>query len=267
MELIVLLTDFGLEDGFAGVLKGVIYSINPSAKVVDLSHNINSFDILEGALVLKAHYRYFPRGTVFVVVIDPGVGTERLPIVVKTENYYFVAPDNGVLSLALENEKIEKIVKIENKELLLNRDNETFHGRDIFSPVGAYLSKGFPIDKVGIEIKNIKKLYFPKPVEEKDYLIGEIIKFDKFGNGITNIDYLPKFEYIEVKGHKIKKVCKSFLEGEKGNINIIKGSFGFYELFTPVDSVRDKFGLKLGEKIKVRRRKWRRFSPLLLEFF
>ena len=255
MGLLVFLTDFGLKDGFSGVLKGVVYSINPSARIVDLSHNINSFDILEGALVLKAHYKYFPEGTIFVVVVDPGVGTDRLPIVVKTKDYFFVAPDNGVLSLALKDEKIEKIIKIENEKYLLKRDNETFHGRDIFSPVAAYISKGIPVENFGTEIKNIKKLDFPEPFEDGVYVIGKIIKFDKFGNGITNIEKLPDFEYIEIRGEKIKKVCKSFLEGEKNSLNIIKGSFGFYEIFVPVDSAKDKFGLKLGEKIKVRRRK------------
>ena len=255
MDLVVLLTDFGLEDGFAGVLKGVICSINPNAKVVDLSHNIKSFDILEGALVLKTHYKYFPKGTVFVVVIDPGVGTDRKPIVVETENYYFVAPDNGVLSLALQNEKIKRIVKIENRDLLLYRTNETFHGRDIFSPVGAYISKGYPVDKIGSQLKDIEVINIPKPYIDRDYLIGEIIKFDKFGNGITNIDKLPEFEYIEIKGQRIKKVCNAFLEGEHGKLNIIKGSFGFYEIFTPIDSAKDKFELKLKEKIKIKIRR------------
>ena len=255
MGLVVLLTDFGLKDGFSGVLKGVIYSINPSAKIVDLSHNINSFDILEGALVLKAHYKYFPKKTVFVVVIDPGVGTDRLSIVVETEDYFFVAPDNGVLSLALKGEKLKKVVKIENEKYLLRRDNETFHGRDIFAPVGAYISKGIPIENFGTEIKSIKNLNFPTPIENDDFYIGEIVKFDKFGNGIANIENLPPFEYIEIKGKKLKKVCKSFMEGKNGDLNIIKGSFGFYEIFTPLNSAKEKFGLKLGEKIKVRRRK------------
>ncbi|RUM60497.1 MAG: hypothetical protein DSY66_04335 [Persephonella sp.] len=255
MTPIVLLTDFGIEDGFSGVLKGVILSINSNANIVDLSHNVKPFDILEGALILNAHYRYFPKGSIFIVVIDPGVGTDRNPIVVKTENYYFVAPDNGVLSLVLQNEKIQKIVKIENKDLILKRDNETFHGRDIFAPVGAYLSKGYPIEKIGRELKEIKKLSIPSPYYDRDFLIGEIIKFDRFGNGITNIKELPDFEYIEIKGYRINKVAKSFLDGEEGKLNILKGSFGFYELFTPLDNAKEKFDLKLGEKIKVRRRK------------
>jgi len=254
MKPIAFLTDFGLEDGFVGSMKGVVLSINPEAKIVDISHGVRSFDILEGALILKATYKYFPRGTIFVVVVDPGVGTERKPIVVKTENYYFVAPDNGVLTLALQDEKIEKIVEIENKEIILERDNETFHGRDIFAPTAAHISKGFPIEKIGRELKSIQKINFPTPKEENGYIIGEIIKFDKFGNAITNLDKLPEFKYIEVKGYKIYRISKSFLDGEKDKPNIIKGSFGFYEIFTPLGSAKDKFNLEIGEKIKVRRR-------------
>jgi S-adenosylmethionine hydrolase len=254
MSVIALLTDFGLKDGFVGTMKGVILSINSSATIVDISHDINSFDILEGALVLKASYKYFPKGSVFVVVVDPGVGTERKAIVVETEDYYFVAPDNGVLTLALENEKIKKIVEITNEKLTLKRDNETFHGRDIFAPVSAHISNGIPLEEVGKIISNINRIDFPKPKEEGEYIIGEIIKFDKFGNGITNIEYLSEFEYIEIKGYKITKVAKTFLDGEKDKPNIVKGSFGFYEIFIPLGSAKDKFNLKLGEKIKIRRR-------------
>jgi len=254
MSVIALLTDFGLKDGFVGSMKGVILSINPSVKIIDISHEINSFDILEGALVLGASYKYFPKKTIFVAVVDPGVGTEREPIVVETENYYFVAPNNAVLTLALKNEKIKNIVKIQNTELTLKRDNETFHGRDIFAPVSAHISKGYPIDKIGDKLDRITTLDFPTPTEEGKYIIGEIIKFDKFGNGITNIDKLPEFEYIEIKEYKINRIAKSFLDGERDKPNIIKGSFGFYEIFTPLGSARDKFNLKIGEKIKIRRR-------------
>ena len=254
MNSLALLTDFGLKDGFVGSMKGVILNINPSAQIVDITHDVPSFDIKEGALILNATYKYFPKKTVFIVVVDPGVGTERKPIAVETENYFFVAPDNGVLSLALENEKIKNIVEITNEDLMLKRDNETFHGRDIFAPVGAYLSKGFPIEKVGRKIDDIVKIDIPKPIEKDGYIIGEIIKFDKFGNAITNIQELPDFEYIDVKGYKIDKISKSLLDGNRDKPNIIKGSFGFYEIFTPLSSARDKFNLELGEKIKIRRR-------------
>ncbi|RMA97219.1 SAM hydrolase/SAM-dependent halogenase family protein [Hydrogenothermus marinus] len=249
--MIALLTDFGIKDGFVGTLKGVIKNINPSVDIIDISHDINSFDILEGALVLRASFSYFPKGTIFCVVIDPGVGTKRDPIIIKTENYYFVAPDNGVLSLALEKEKIKKIIKIENEKYLLPRDNNTFHGRDIFAPVSAYISKKIPLNEFGQEKKDYKKIVLPKLKIEIKQIIGEIIKFDKFGNAITNIEDLPSFKIGYVKGFKINKLVNSFLEGEKNNLNIIKGSFGFYELFTPMENAKEKFNLKKGDKVVI----------------
>ncbi|NPA53116.1 MAG: SAM-dependent chlorinase/fluorinase, partial [Aquificae bacterium] len=130
--IIALLTDFGNKDGFVGTVKGVIKSINPEAEIIDISHEIDSFDILEASLVLNASYKYFPQKTIFVCVVDPGVGTERKSIIVETEKYIFVSPDNGLLSLPLKKERIQKIIEITNNKYQLSRDNETFHGRDIY---------------------------------------------------------------------------------------------------------------------------------------
>jgi hypothetical protein len=247
--LIALLTDFGLKDGFVGTVKGVIKSINPSVDIVDISHDIASFDILEGALVLKASYKYFPKSTVFTVVVDPGVGTKRNAIIVKTENYIFVAPDNGVLSFITEEERIEKIIKINNEKYTLKKDNNTFHGRDIFAPVSAYITKGVPIYEFGIELKNIKKIKLAKPVYGENSIEGQIIKFDKFGNGITNIEFIDKFKTGYVNNVKIHGIINSFLEGEKGKLYLIKGSFGYYEVATPLSSAKELFNLKEGDKV------------------
>ena len=252
MGTIALLTDFGLKDGFVGVMKGVILSINNNVNLVDITHEINPFDILEASLILKASYKYFPKGTIFVVVVDPGVGTERNPIVVKTKDYIFIAPDNGVLTLPLQNEKIEEIRVIQNSDITLKRNNETFHGRDIFAPVSAHLSRNLPLNLVGNKLKDYYKINIPKPKVEDGYIIGEILKFDRFGNGITNIENLPDFEYIKIGNHKIYKTVETFLKGDKNRLNITKGSFGFYEIFTPLDSAKDKFGLKLREKITIK---------------
>lgn len=250
--IISLLTDFGIEDGFVGSVKGVIKTINPSVDIIDISHNVGSFDILEGALVLKAAYLYFPKGTIFTVVVDPGVGSERDAIIVKTKDYFFVAPDNGVISLAVENEKIEKIIKIQNEEFFLTRDNNTFHGRDIFAPVSAYISKGVPVESFGKEKNNIIKVDIPRPEIKNGKIYGKIIKFDKFGNGITNIEDIPSFKRGEVRGIKIEKLASSFLEGEKGKLNIIKGSFGFYEIFVPLGSAKDMFKLDKEDEVVIR---------------
>ncbi|MDQ7055818.1 MAG: SAM-dependent chlorinase/fluorinase [Persephonella sp.] len=205
MSVIALLTDFGYRDGFVGAVKGVIKSINSGAEIIDISHGIESFNILEGALVLNATYRYFPEKTVFVCVVDPGVGTERKPIAVETKKYYFVAPDNGILSLALKNEKVRAIYHISNERYLLERDTETFHGRDIFAPAAAYISKGVKLSQLGDMLRDYKRIKIPEVREDDGYVVGEIIMFDKFGNGITNISSLPEeFKDITVKNFKIK---------------------------------------------------------------
>ncbi len=253
MSIIALLTDFGYKDGFVGAVKGVIKSINKDAEIVDISHGIESFNILEGALVLNATYRYFPEKSVFVCVVDPGVGTERKPIAVETEKYYFVAPDNGILTLALKNEKIRSICHINNEKYLLKRNTETFHGRDIFAPASAYISKGVNLSELGEMLNDYMKLNFPEVRRENGYVVGKIVMFDKFGNGITNISSLPeKFEEITVKNLKIKKICRNFLEGEEDSLNLIKGSFGFYEIFTPQESAKEKFSLNVGDEIKIK---------------
>lgn len=251
-KLIALLTDFGLQDGFVGTVKGVIKSINPAADIIDISHDISSFDILEASIILNASYKYFPKKTIFVCVVDPGVGTERKPILVETENYYFIAPDNGLLTLPLRNEKIKKIIHLTNEKYFLNRDTETFHGRDIFAPVAAYLSKGIPVEEFGQPIKNINQIDFPYPYKEDNKITGQIIKFDKFGNAITNIEYIPEdFKEIKVKNYKIQKICRNFQEGEKNKPNLIKGSFGFYEIFVPEGSAKDILELTIGDKVEV----------------
>ena len=250
--IIALLTDFGTKDGFVGAVKGVIKSINLHADIIDISHDVDSFDILEASIILNAVYKYFPKGTIFVSVVDPGVGTKRKAIIVETENYYFVAPDNGLLTLPLKKEKIIKIVSIENPNYTLKRDTETFHGRDIFAPVSAYLSLGIPIVNFGKELKDYTKISFPEVKKEKNAFIGEIIKFDKFGNAITNIEELPKnIKKIYVRDIPVEKICKNFQEGVKGKLNLIKGSFGFYEVFTPENSAKDLFNLQKGDKVYI----------------
>ncbi|WP_457621486.1 SAM hydrolase/SAM-dependent halogenase family protein [Persephonella sp.] len=253
MNVVALLTDFGTQDGFIGAVKGVISSINPAVNIIDISHEVDSFDILEGALILSATYRYFPEGTVFVSVVDPGVGTERKPIVIKTEKYFFVAPDNGIVSIAVQDQKVEKIIHIKNKQFILERFTETFHGRDIFAPVAAYITRGVPVDMFGEELESINKIRIPEPEERDDLVVGQVIKFDKFGNCITNIKELPDFYEIKVNNHTIKKVVKSFLEGDKDNLNLIKGSFGFYEIFLPEKNCKEIFNIKKGDKVIIKK--------------
>ena len=246
--VVALLTDFGTRDGFVGVMKGVILSIAPNTPIIDLSHEVEPFNILEGALILKAHYSYFPEKTVFICVVDPGVGSERKAIIVKTPKYFFVGPDNGLFDLVLREEKEFRAYKILNEKYTLPKRNNTFHGRDVFAPVGAYLKRGVKPEEIGKEINYEFKLKFPEPCRGEGFVEGEILYFDRFGNAITNIECSNYTEGV-FRNKKIR-VVSHFLEGTKGEINAVCGSFGLMELFVPVDNAKERFNLKVGEKVK-----------------
>lgn len=248
-SLIAILTDFGTRDGFVGAMKGVILSINPHAKIVDISHEVEAFNILHGALILRAHFSYFPKGTIFLCVVDPGVGSERLPIVVKTKEYIFVGPYNGIFDLAIksmgggiEAYKIERYT--------LPQISQTFHGRDIFAPVAAYLSKGIDPKEVGSPIKYRFSLDWEEAKVEEDFIKGKVIYFDRFGNCITNI---PCGNYVEgVFRSSVLKVVSHYLEADKAMPALICGSFGLMELFIPMDSAKESLKIHLGEEVCVK---------------
>ena len=245
---LVFLTDFGTADGFAGVMKGVALSINPDLNLVDLTHEVPSFDILGGALILKAHYSYFPKGSVFVCVVDPGVGTDRKPVAVRTENFTFVAPMNGVLDLVLEEERPLEAVEISNRKYTLKAINNTFHGRDIFTPAAAHLTRGVPLSALGRRIKYRKLLKFPKVKRFRGGVEGIIVYFDKFGNAITNIPCgrFRRCLYGNLKG----RFVKAFLYGDRDKPNFTCGSFGFVEAFVPTDSFKDRFNARRGDRVR-----------------
>jgi S-adenosylmethionine hydrolase len=252
LSTVALLTDFGLEDGFAGVLKGVILRINPNARIVDLSHNVKPFGILEGALILKAHYSYFPAGTVFVCVIDPGVGSEREALALECGDFFFVAPDNGILDLAIKDiDRPPKAVAIKNKRYLLPKRNNTFHGRDIFAPAGAYISAGIPISELGHEFQYRLRLEFPDVRDRGNYVEGQIVYFDRFGNAITNIP-CERFSRGVFRGKEIEP-ADYFLAAPRGRLSFTCGSFGFIELFLPMDSARKVFKLNVKEWVRLYR--------------
>jgi S-adenosyl-L-methionine hydrolase (adenosine-forming) len=165
VHTITLTTDFGARDWFAGTMKGVVLGINPRAVIVDLTHEIPPGDIRAGAFALMAACRYFPKGTVHVAVVDPGVGSRRRALAVRTANYLFVGPDNGVLSWALAGEKIKTVRQLENPKYFLETISRTFHGRDIFAPVAAHLSRGLPLERLGRELKDFVHLPWPKPTK------------------------------------------------------------------------------------------------------
>src|SRR5436309_11712909 len=168
-------------------MKGVILGLQPRAQIVDITHEIPAGDIRAGAFALAASYKFFPKQTLHVAVIDPGVGSRRRAIAVQTVNYFFVGLDSGVLSLALAREKIKAVHQITNEQLFFRPVSNTFHGRDVFAPVAANLSKGLPLEKVGAPLKEFVKLSWPETHRTANSIKGEIAYIDRFGNAITNI--------------------------------------------------------------------------------
>ncbi len=189
--MIVLLTDFGLKDPFVAVMKGVIATISPSAAILDLTHDISPQDVSEASFILKGSYLYFPKGTIFVVVVDPGVGTKRKIIYVETENYRFLSPDNGILTSLFPEEKPVKIIEVKNSKYFLKPVSFTFHGRDIFAPAAAYLNQGVAPEEMGPSLAPESLADSPLPFPHQDpqgNWHGEIVYIDRFGNLTTNLN-------------------------------------------------------------------------------
>jgi len=239
-QVISLTTDFGLADHFVGVMKGVILSINPQVELIDVSHEISSYDVLDGAFTLAASYRYFPAGTIHVVVVDPGVGSVRRPILVCTGIATFVAPDNGVLSAVYEREERVEVRHITREHYFLQPVSNTFHGRDVFAPVAAWLSRGVVPANFGDPIADYVKVPLPKPqrVDERR-LRGTVLKIDKFGNVITSVspEHVPELFKadstpfkIVVNGREVSRLCASYASGRPMELFAIVGSSGFIEI-------------------------------------
>jgi S-adenosylmethionine hydrolase len=256
--VITLTTDFGLSDHYAGTMKGVILGICPQADIVDLSHETGAFEIIEGAFLVTQAYRYFPRGTVHVVVIDPGVGTSRRPILMEAAGQRFVAPDNGVLSMIFEREK-HKVRWITERKYFLKTVSQTFHGRDIFSPVGAHLARGVAPAKMGKLITDYMRLHVDRPVRTaRRGWTGTVLKIDRFGNLITNfpaadfsdLDKRP-FE-ISVGLRTVDRLAQNYAECGRGELFVIAGSSGYLEVSSSQASAAKMLGCGVGAPVELR---------------
>jgi S-adenosylmethionine hydrolase len=256
MPIITLTTDFGLNDWFVGTMRGVILGVAPRTSVVDITHGTPSGDIRAGAFVLAAAYRYFPRRTIHVAVIDPGVGGSRAGIVVQTADYFFVAPDNGVLSLALSRERIKAVRRLQNEAYFLQPVSRTFHGRDVFARVAAHLSRGVPPSRLGPTQSDFVRLSWPSPKRERNAVKGEIVYIDGFGNAITNIPTeqsgQPQTHQVSVRGQTACPVKHCYEEAEAGQLTAISGSSDFLELAVRNGSAARVFRLKVGDPVTVR---------------
>ncbi len=256
--VITLTTDFGLSDHFAGAMKGVILSICPAAEIVDISHDVGPYQISEAAFLLAQSYRYFPRGTVHVVVIDPGVGTSRRPILAEAAGHRFVAPDNGVLSMIYAREK-HKVRWVTAEKYFLRPVSQTFHGRDIFAPVGAHLARGVAAAKMGKIITDYMRLHSERPVRTaRRGWTGEILKIDRFGNLITNF---PAAEFAEIEKRPfemsagmqiVARLARNYAECAPGELFVIAGSSGYLEISSSQASAARMLGCGAGAPVELR---------------
>ncbi len=260
---VAVLTDFGAGSWYPGVMKGVILGINPEAVVVDLCHDISHGDISEGGFILGVSFNYFPRGTVFLSVVDPGVGGDRKNIIVQTEDYLFVAPDNGLITGVCERSRIEGIFSVKQGRYTERRRGATFLGRDLFAPVAAYLSLGVNPDEIGDSTPSILTVPQERPLINKNNEIsGRVVHIDRFGNIITNIsiDYLselfggtiPRKEcVIKAAGRETTGLKRYYGEGEKGELIALENSWGYIEIAVNGGSAHEYLGYEDRESIEV----------------
>jgi len=255
--IITLTTDFGLTDPFVGIMKGVILSVAPSARIVDITHNIPSYDISEAAFLLEHTRRYFPPQTVHVVVVDPGVGSARRPIAGAVNGQFFVAPDNGILSWVLASAEARLAVSVHhitNTALFNPIVSNTFHGRDIFAPVAAHLAQGLSLKGVGPQILDYEKHALPRLRHLKDgVFVATVLRVDKFGNLITNIERrnLDGPFSIRLPGAEVQRIVSNYSEAEPGEAFAIEGSTGYIELSLNQGSAAERFHLGRGAEIEV----------------
>lgn len=230
--VIALLTDFGLSDPYAGVMKGVILQRRPDAVAVDLTHGVAPQDVRQAAFVLMESLDFFPDGTLFVCVVDPGVGSDRRILWARGSRHQFLAPDNGLLSWVERREKFHELRSVTNRKLFLEPVSQTFHGRDIFAPVAAALAGGAAPDTLGPRVPDLERFPFPEPKKARGRVKGEIITFDRFGNAITNLrpGDLPRGARFKHLGLDLGPLRAYYAEARAGRAVALTGSSGFIEL-------------------------------------
>ena len=260
--IITLTTDFGVRDAFVASVKGVILKINPQVQIVDITNDVSPQDIWEAAFTLRTAYSHFPKGTIHLAIVDPGVGSGRKPIIVVTESYYFVGPDNGLFSLIYQEAERIRVHHITSTHYFLPNPGPTFHGRDIFAPVAGWLSKGIPSGNFGEEITDYIKLNIPAPKITPNSIEGHIIHIDRFGNIITNITYLniktllsegmELFDAtINCAGRDIKGLRRYYAEAGSGEPGAIINSSGALEIFMFKQNARTALSIKRGDAVRL----------------
>jgi S-adenosylmethionine hydrolase len=258
--VIALLTDFGTQDHYAGAMKGVMLGICPDATLVDISHDIPPHDVLAGALELAAAYKYFPAGTIFVAVVDPGVGSARRGVAADTGEYRFVAPDNGVLTQVLRETPAKKMVELTERRYARPTVSRTFEGRDRFAPAAAWLAKGTQFPALGRPVSDIQKLDIPLPVVDGETVSGIVLRVDRFGNLVTNIDRktIERLAQggalaIDAAGQRVERLVATYAELPAAGVGALFGSTDHLELAAPSASAAGRLGLARGAAVTVKR--------------
>ena len=256
---VALLTDFGTRDHYAGTLKGVVLSVCPDATLVDIGHDIPAHDVIAGALELAACYRYFPHGTIFLVVVDPGVGSSRRGIAADTGDYRFVAPDNGVLSAVFLESPPKKVVELTERKYARPTVSRTFEGRDRFAPAAGFLARGVSLVSMGRAIKDFHRIDLPRPSSSGEELIGEVMRVDRFGNLITNIDRRAFEQFADQRGiavvvgeREVPRIVATYADAPAGELCALFGSTDHLEIAINAGDAAALLGLKRGAPAKVR---------------
>ncbi len=258
--IIALLSDFGTHDHYAGTMKGVMLGICPEATLVDISHDLIPHDVLGGALELAASYRYFPAGTIFLTVVDPGVGSSRRGIAAEAGDYRFVAPDNGVLTAVFSEIPPRKVVELTERRYARPTVSRTFEGRDRFAPAAAWLAKGIELSALGRPAGAPVQIEMPSPHVVGDRLSGQVLRVDRFGNLVTNIDRRT-FEkvaqggsiQIQAGGHDVQRLVATYAEAPAGEICALFGSTDHLEIAANADSASERLRLGRGAEVTVTR--------------
>ena len=262
-KMITLLSDFGLKDPYVAEMKAVILSKCPEARIVDISHGVDKFDIRMGAFILAAAAIHFPPGSVHVAVVDPGVGTQRRSIIAETARSFFVGPDNGVLMRGASREGLSHVYAIENRRFMLPRVSGTFHGRDVFASVAAHLALGVEPSEFGREIQDYVDPQFGDAVAKKDSILGEVVHVDEFGNLVTNVSLnvikelgFREGEFLQVEVGKrtaVLRFCSAYGETAKGNPIVIVGSHDLLEIAVNHGNAAELLEASRGDLVRVQK--------------
>ncbi len=259
MPVITISTDFGWDDPYVGIMKGVMLGINPRATLVDITHGLSHHRLPEAAFKLATIAGYFPKGTIHLVVVDPGVGGARRPILIKTKAHYWVGPDNGLFTQILRAFPDFRVFHLTNPKYFLNPVSHTFHGRDIFAPAAAHLSRGLPMTAFGKPLSDPVLLNLPEPAVKNNVLIGQVVYADRFGNLITNLSQAlvkprsnPAEIIIGIGSNRLQGLRESYAQAKPGELLALFGSSGYLEIACNLGSAAKTVGYEEGKRMVIK---------------